>query len=68
MNNLLTGGQLEAGASYTIPYNGKPYFYGDIIHEMGGFMVTNIIYEPKKWYEFWKRRKISGYEVRYIGW
>lgn len=35
----------------------------DEIRQNGDFLLINISYSQKKWYEFWKRRRINYYEV-----
>lgn len=29
--------------------------------------VYKVIYHPRKWWQFWKRRKVFGYQLMYIG-
>lgn len=30
-------------------------------------VITEVYYEPKKWWQFWKRKKQIGYRVRWFG-
>ena len=55
---------LAVGESFTIPIQqNKVYKVGDYFQDDDRFMVTEVFHVPKKWWQFWKRRQIVGYEV-----
>lgn len=37
--------------------------YGD---DSGSLKVIKIDYAPKKWWQFWKKKQIIGYEMEYV--
>lgn len=29
-------------------------------------IISCVYYEPKPWWKFWKKKKISGYEIMFL--
>ena len=56
---------LESGHVISI-YSQEPVKIGEQYQDYPAF-VSRIIYEPKKWWKFWKRKKQIGYEVTWKG-
>ena len=48
--------------------NDPMYQVGDL-YQMSGcrFEVERIYYEPRHWWQFWKKKRPLGYELRYQG-
>ena len=42
--------------------DGKAYKEKDAYGNSGG-VVTKVIYSRRRWWEFWKKRSVIGYEV-----
>ena len=41
------------------------YKVGDYYDKYPDFVVTQIYYNPKKWWQFWKKKIILGYKMMY---
>ena len=59
---------LAVGEKFGYPSSAsdKVYKVGDYFQDNDCFMVTKVFYMSKKWWQFWKRRQIAGYEVTCI--
>lgn len=66
-NQALRYVKLRAGDKFTVLYrqddNYKP---GQKYQGFDNLIVERLIYSPKKWWQFWKRRKVIGYTVMCI--
>ena len=66
-NNTLRYVKLCAGDTFTISNRqGENFKPGQKYLGFDNLMVYRIIYAPKKWWQFWKRRKVIGYIVMCI--
>lgn len=52
--------KLELGDSFYVRLTDKQYIVGEEYEQYPGFTVTKIFYEPKKWWQIWKKRKAFG--------
>lgn len=55
--------KLSKGDSVSVLHTDKSYSIGDQYDGFKNLIVTKILYKPKKWWQFWKRKHIIGYEV-----
>lgn len=59
--------RLRAGDQFTVSYQqGENFKPGQKYRDFDNFIVCRVIYTPKKWWQFWKRRKVIGYTVMCI--
>lgn len=42
------------------------YLSADVLNAKHGFKVVKMHYAPKKWWQFWKKKKLTGCEVMFI--
>ena len=56
--------RLRAGDQFTVSrQKGEDFKPGQKYQGFDDFIVNRVIYTPKKWWKFWKRRKVIGYTV-----
>lgn len=65
-NDLLRGVRLSKGDSIVVLHTDKNWAVGEQYDGFENLIVTKILHEPKKWWQFWKRKRTIGYEVTYI--
>lgn len=46
-------------------YNGETYKLGDKYKDFNA-IISGIDYEPKSWWQFWKKKKILGYRIMFL--
>ena len=57
---------LHRGDSFAVVKTLEPVKVGDQYRDYPA-VITEIIYEPKKWWQFWKKPKQLGYIVEWRG-
>ena len=45
----------------------SPVKVGDIYNDDKRFVISEIYYTPRKWFEFWKKKEQVGYKVSVRG-
>lgn len=65
-NNIMRVKMLEHGDAFWIRHTGEDFKIGEKYKNYPAF-VKDIVYIPKPWYKFWKKKKIYGYFVQWIG-
>lgn len=50
----------------TLHQNGKIYKVGSKYKDADNFIVAKVIYDDRKWWQFWKKRKVFGYIIECI--
>ena len=65
-NNIVRAVKLEPGDEFYVSYKGIKYKIGQIHLEFPANIIK-IIYKPKPWYLFWKKKEILGYFLKWIG-
>lgn len=66
-NHAVRCARLHAGDKFTISYRqGENFRPGQKYRDFDNFIIDQVIYAPKKWWQFWKRRKVIGYTVMCI--
>ena len=58
--------RLQKGDSFVLSHVEERYKVGMHFQNHPNLIVTRIYYTPKKWWQFWKRRKVLGYEIECI--
>lgn len=53
--------KLESGDSFIVKSE-EPVKLGGLYRHYGA-IVSQIFYEPKKWWQFWKKKKQIGFQV-----
>ena len=57
---------LTPGDEFYIPYKGIRFTPGQKYYDYP-VIVARVVYKPKPWYLFWKKKEIYGYFVRWMG-
>ena len=58
--------KLQPGDEFYISYKGIKYKLGQM-HLDYPACIKEIIYKPRPWYFFWKKKEILGYFLRWVG-
>ena len=58
--------KLEPGDGFYISYKGVRFKPGQKYYDYPA-IVSEVVYKPKPWYLFWKKKEIYGYFIRWIG-
>ena len=58
--------KLECGDEFYISYKGVRFKAGQKYYEYPA-IVKRVVYKPKPWYSFWKKKEIYGYFIQWIG-
>ena len=58
--------KLSPGDEFYISYKGIRLKAGQKYYDDPA-IVSRVVYKPKPWYLFWKRKEIYGYFIRWIG-
>ena len=56
---------ISSGDVLRIGYDGDTYKLGDKYKDFNA-IISGIDYEPKSWWQFWKKKKIFGYEIMFL--
>ena len=64
--NVTSFKKLERGDEFVIRDNGEKYKVGDRVKDYPA-TVHSIIYYPKKWWQFWKKKKPFAYIISWEG-
>lgn len=62
-NDMVRARKIQAGDSFLVSYIGKTYHVGERYEDHDNLCIQKIWYSPRKWWQFWKKRKILGYTV-----
>lgn len=63
-NHAARCARLHTGDKFTVLYQqGENFKLGQKYQGFDNLIVERVIYAPKKWWQFWKRRKVIGYTV-----
>ena len=66
-NKMLKHRKLVKGDEFSISHKqGESFKVGEKYKGFDNLMVMEVVYAPKKWWRFWKKRKVIGYVVRCI--
>lgn len=58
--------EVTKGDQIFISFSGRVYKLGEKHDFWDGAIISRIYYEPRKWWQFWKQKKILGYIVDFI--
>lgn len=64
--NITSFKKLERGDVFVIRDNGEKYRAGDRVKDYPA-TVLRILYYPKKWWQFWKKKKPFAYIISWEG-
>lgn len=56
---------ISSGDVIWMSYNGEIYKIGDKYKDFNA-IISGIDYEPKSWWQFWKKKKILGYRIMFL--
>ena len=56
--------KLQKGDIFTLRYPTEKII--NSLKDMDNIKVIKVVYEPKKWWQFWKKRKIFEYKIMCI--
>ena len=60
-NPTYRGYKLKKGDIFTFRYPSEKML--DSLKDMDNIKVIKVTYEPRKWWQFWKKRKIFEYKI-----
>lgn len=58
--------KLGPGDGFYISYTGVHFKPGQKYYDYPA-IVSEVVYKPKPWYLFWKKKEICGYFIRWTG-
>ena len=56
---------ISSGDVIWMSYNGEIYKLGDKYKDFNA-IISGVDYEPKSWWQFWKKKKILGYRIMFL--
>ena len=56
---------ISSGDVLRIGYDGDTYKLGDKYKDFNA-IISLVYYEPKSWWQFWKKKKILGYRIMFL--
>ena len=56
---------ISSGDVIWMSYNGEIYNIGDKYKDFNA-IISGVYYESKSWWQFWKKKKIFGYEIMFL--
>ena len=65
-NNTIRICRLKPGDEFYISYKGIRFKPGQRYYDYPA-IVREVVYKPKPWYLFWKKKEIYGYFIKYTG-
>ena len=58
--------KLQPGDEFYVSYKGIKYKLGQMHLDYPAY-IKQIVYKPRPWYFFWKKKEILGYFLRWVG-
>ena len=58
--------EVGKGDRIYISFSGRVYKVGEKYDFWDGAIISKIYYEPRKWWQFWKQKRILGYIVDFL--
>lgn len=65
-NNAIRICRLKPGDEFYISYKGIDFKPGQRYYDYPA-IIREVVYKPKPWYLFWKKKEIYGYFIKYTG-